>query len=188
MQKDKDPTRWPERRLLRGVIGIVGLLAVILCARWFYQRHGASFTAETEVSWPFIMIMSLLILSFQFLGGVRMKLLTGMFGLRLAPYEWMGLAQMTTFFNYLPFKGGAVAGAVFLKAAHDFSYARFLATAAASSVLAIVTFSTVGVIGHERFVALIRRLFVADHGYLCHTDYRTAHLFSEDRPPDRACK
>jgi uncharacterized membrane protein YbhN (UPF0104 family) len=147
MQKDKDPTRWPEGSLLRGAIGIVGLLAVILCARWFYQRHGANFTAETEISWPFIMIMSLLILSFQFLGGVRMKLLTGMFGLRLAPYEWIGLAQLTTFFNYLPFKGGAVAGAVFLKAAHDFSYARFLATAAASSVLAIVTFSTVGVIG-----------------------------------------
>ena len=71
MQKDKDPTRWPEGSLLRGVIGIAGLLAVILCARWFYQRHGANFTAETEVSWPFIMIMSLLILSFQFLGGVQ---------------------------------------------------------------------------------------------------------------------
>jgi uncharacterized membrane protein YbhN (UPF0104 family) len=91
--------------------------------------------------------MSILILAFQFLGGVRMKLLTGMFGLRLAPYEWIGLAQMTTFFNYLPLKGGAVAGAVFLKAAHDFSYARFLAAAAASSVMAVVTFSTVGLIG-----------------------------------------
>ena len=76
-----------------------------------------------------------------------MKLLTGMFGLRLAPYEWLGLAQITTFFNYLPLKGGAVAGAVFLKAAHNFSYSRFLATAAASSVLAIVTFSTVSLIG-----------------------------------------
>jgi len=76
-----------------------------------------------------------------------MKLLTGMFGLRLAPYEWIGLAQMTSFFNYLPFKGGAVAGALFLKGAHNFSYARFLATAAASSVLAVVTFSAAGLIG-----------------------------------------
>ncbi len=137
----------PKGSVLRGVVGITGLLIVIGCARWFYQRHGANFVAEAEVSWSFIIVMSLLILSFQFLGGVRMKLLTGMFGLRLAPYEWIGLAQMTTFFNYLPFKGGAVAGALFLKGAHNFSYPRFLATAAASSVMAVVTFSVVGSIG-----------------------------------------
>lgn len=146
MQNGGEPIRWTGGGLIRGIVGIAGLLAVILCARWFYLRHGANFAAETEVSWSFITIMSLLILSFQFLGGVRMKLLTGMFGLRLAPHEWIGLAQMTTFFNYLPFKGGAIAGAVFLKAAHDFSYARFLATVAASSVLAIVTFSTVALV------------------------------------------
>lgn len=147
MRKEGVPIWRPESGILRGVIGIAGLVAVILCARWFYERHGANFVAEAEISWSFILVMSLLIVSFQFLGGVRMKLLTGMFGLRLAPYEWIGLAQMTTFFNYLPFKGGAVAGALFLKGAHDFSYARFLATAMASSILAVVTFSVVGVIG-----------------------------------------
>jgi glycosyltransferase 2 family protein len=147
MQKD-GVSKWrPGSGLVRGVVGITGLLVVIGCARWFYLRHGANFVAETEISWSFIIIMSLLILSFQLLAGVRMKLLTGMFGLRLAPYEWIGLAQMTTFFNYLPFKGGAVAGALFLKGAHNFSYTRFLATAAASSVLAVVTFSVVGSIG-----------------------------------------
>jgi len=133
--------------LFRGIVGITGLVVVLVCARWFYQRHGANFVAEAEISWSFIVIMSLLILLFQFLGGLRLKLLTGMFGLRLSPHEWIGLAQMTTFFNYLPFKGGAIAGAVFLKAAHGFPYTRFLATAAASSVLAVVTFSVVGAIG-----------------------------------------
>jgi uncharacterized membrane protein YbhN (UPF0104 family) len=137
----------PEGGLLRGAVGIIGLVVVIFCARWFYQRHGADFVAETEISWSFMLVLSLLILAFQFLGGVRMKLLTGMFGLKLAPYEWIGLAQMTTFFNYLPFKGGAVAGALFLKGAHNFPYTRFLATVAASSVMAIVTFSVMGIIG-----------------------------------------
>jgi hypothetical protein len=141
------PTERPGNEIVRGAVGIVGLVVVILCARWFYQRHGADFIAEAEISWSFILIMSLLILSFQFLAGIRMKLLTGMFGLKLAAYEWIGLAQMTTFFNYLPFKGGAVAGAFFLKGAHGFPYTRFLATMAASSVLAVVTFSVVGSLG-----------------------------------------
>jgi uncharacterized membrane protein YbhN (UPF0104 family) len=147
MQKDETSIWRPKSGFLRGAVGITGLLVVIGCAHWFYQRHGANFIAEAEISWSFILTLSLLILSFQFLGGVRMKLLTGMFGLRLAPYEWIGLAQMTTFFNYLPFKGGAVAGALFLKGAHDFSYPRFLATAAASSLMAVVTFSVVALIG-----------------------------------------
>ncbi len=142
--KAKKPTR---NEIFRGVVGIVGLLVVVLAARWFYRRHGADFISEAEISWHFIAIMSLLILTFQFLAGIRMKLLTGMFGLRLAPYEWIGLAQMTTFFNYLPFKGGAVAGALFLKGAHGFPYTRFLATMAASSALAVVTYSIVGSLG-----------------------------------------
>ncbi len=147
MRKERESIWRAKNSVLRGAVGITGLLVVIFCARWFYQRHGADFVSETEISWSFIIVLSLLICSFQFLGGVRMKLLTGMFGLRLAPYEWIGLAQMTSFFNYLPFKGGAVAGALFLKGAHNFSYARFLATAAASSVLAVVTFSAAGLIG-----------------------------------------
>jgi uncharacterized membrane protein YbhN (UPF0104 family) len=147
MPENNTPTKRQGKGLLRGAVGIVGLAVVVLCANWFYRRHGADFMAEAEVSWSFIVIMSLLIVTYQFLAGIRMKLLTGMFGLRLAPYEWIGLAQMTSFFNYLPFKGGAVAGALFLKGAHGFPYTRFLATMAASSVLAVVTFSIVGLTG-----------------------------------------
>jgi uncharacterized membrane protein YbhN (UPF0104 family) len=136
-----------KRRWLRGIAGVLLLIVVIACAQYFYRKHGADFVAQVEVTWPFIAGLSALILAFQFLGGVRMKLLTAMFGLRLAPVEWIGLAQMTTFFNYLPFKGGAVAGALFLKGSHGFPYTRFLATTAAGSLLAVVTFSATGLLG-----------------------------------------
>jgi uncharacterized membrane protein YbhN (UPF0104 family) len=134
-------------RWLRGLVGLFLLVVVILCAQYFYQRHGADFVARVEITWPFFAAVSLLILAFQFLGGVRMKLLTSMFDLRLKPVEWIGLAQMMTFFNYLPFKGGTVAGALFLKGSHRFPYSRFLATVAAGSLLAVVTFSAVGSVG-----------------------------------------
>jgi uncharacterized membrane protein YbhN (UPF0104 family) len=134
-------------RWLRGIAGVLLLVVVIACANYFYRRHGADFVAQVEITWPFFAAMSGLILAFQFLGGVRMRLLTAMFGLRLAPVEWIGLAQMTTFFNYLPFKGGAVAGALFLKGTHGFPYTRFLATTAAGSALAVVTFSATGMLG-----------------------------------------
>jgi hypothetical protein len=140
---------WKNRTpaFVRGVIGLFLLMFVILCARYFYAKHGSDFVTRVEITWPFIIAMSLLIIVFQLLGGVRMKILTSMFGLTLKPVEWIGLAQMTTFFNYLPFKGGAVAGAIFLKGAHRFPYTRFLATVMASSALAVVTFSIVGTAG-----------------------------------------
>jgi len=69
MRKDGIPIGWSGSGFTRGAVGIVAFLVVIFCAHWFYRRHGADFVAETEISWSFIVIMSLLILSFQFLGG-----------------------------------------------------------------------------------------------------------------------
>lgn len=91
--------------------------------------------------------MSALIIVFQFIAGLKIKLLTDIFGLDLKTKEWFGLAQMNSFFNYLPIKGGAAAKAFYLKGFFDFPYSKFLAVLGASFIITIATFSAVGVAG-----------------------------------------
>jgi uncharacterized membrane protein YbhN (UPF0104 family) len=88
--------------------------------------------------------MSVLILLFQFFAGVKIKILTAIFGLSLKPREWFGLAQVNSLLNYLPIKGGALAKAFYLKGFFAFPYSTFLAVTGASFVLTVIVFSAVG--------------------------------------------
>ncbi len=131
----------------RTILSTLLLIAVIILAFFYFRSHGKEFVSKIELSYSFIILMSLLIILFQFMAGLKIKFILDIFGLDLKTKEWFGLAQMNSFLNYLPLKGGAAAKAFYLKGFFDFPYSKFLAVLGASFIITIASFSAVGVAG-----------------------------------------
>jgi uncharacterized membrane protein YbhN (UPF0104 family) len=88
--------------------------------------------------------LSCLVLSTQFVNGLRMKVLTDSLNLRLEPRDWMGVAIVQSFLNYLPLKGGMFANAVYLKRWHNFSYMKFISMIGSSGLITILSVGFIG--------------------------------------------
>lgn len=123
------------------------LIAVIILAFFYFRGHGKEFVSKVELSYSFVILMSALIILFQLIAGFKIKILTDIFGLNLKIKEWFGLAQMNSFLNYLPIKGGAAAKAFYLKGFFNFPYSKYLAVLGTSFIITIASFSAVGVAG-----------------------------------------
>lgn len=67
------------------------------------------------------------------LNGVLLYLIAQKFQVTLRTSEWFGLAYVTALFNYMmPFSGGMLIRATYLKVKHDIAYAQFAAWLAAT--------------------------------------------------------
>lgn len=75
-----------------------------------------------------------------------MKVLTESLDLRLEPRDWMGVAVMQSFLNYLPLKGGMFANALYLKQWHNFSYMKFISMIGSSGLITILSVGLIGLI------------------------------------------
>lgn len=75
-----------------------------------------------------------------------MKVLTDSLGLRLESRDWIGVAIVQSFLNYLPLKGGMLANAVYLKRWHSFPYMRFFSMIGSSSLVTILSAGFIGLI------------------------------------------
>jgi len=79
--------------------------------------------------------------------GLVLKYFLEPFDIRLRFKEWFGLSVITTMGNYLtPFRGGAVARAVYLKKRHNFSYSYFLSTLSGIYIIAFLVNSFIGIL------------------------------------------
>jgi uncharacterized membrane protein YbhN (UPF0104 family) len=95
----------------------------------------------------FIILIGTIILIIIILNGILLKYLICPFRINLKNIEAFGLSIITKFYNLItPFRGGAVARAVYLNKKHDFPYIHFLATLSAIYILIFLTSSIMGVI------------------------------------------
>jgi uncharacterized membrane protein YbhN (UPF0104 family) len=125
-------------------ISLFLFFAVILAAIAFFSKNWGVFVDLVDLSPGYIVSMSLLIVAFQFLSGVKIKILTSIFGLSLRPREWFGLAQVNSLLNYLPVRGGGAANAFYLKGFFDFPITKYLAVITASFAVTVAVFSAAG--------------------------------------------
>lgn len=91
-----------------------------------------------------LVLLIILDLLFICLNGLRIKVLTEIFGVRLQIMEWLGLAATNSLLNYLPAQGGTITRGAYLKRAHSLPLSAFAASVGASY---IVTFVSSGIIG-----------------------------------------
>jgi uncharacterized membrane protein YbhN (UPF0104 family) len=100
------------------------------------------------------------------INGLYLLTFAKKFNITLKWMEWFGLSCVTAMGNYLtPFSGGLVARAAYLKARHEFPYARFLSMLTANYLIAfaVIGFTGIAVLltlgGTGRYSWLLTLLF-----------------------------
>jgi uncharacterized membrane protein YbhN (UPF0104 family) len=144
MHDEETDRSFRGRGRLLNWISLFLFVAVILAAVAFFSKNWGVFVSLVDLSPGYIVSMSILIVAFQFLSGVKIKILTSIFGLDLKPREWFGLAQVNSLLNYLPVRGGGVANAFYLKGFFNFPITKYLAVITASFAVTVAVFSTTG--------------------------------------------
>ena len=123
------------------------LVVIVTLAVYFFKKHWAEFLALTRVTPTYIISMSLLIITFQMVGALKVRTFTRIFGLNLTFREWFSLTQMNSLLNYLPVRGGVLLNALYLRKFFNFSYSVFLSMLGAGFVITVVVFSFMGIVG-----------------------------------------
>ena len=126
----------------------VAIIAILLIWLFYYiKTHFADFRQLSLVNPIYIVYFITINLIFSFTNGLVIKYLVEPFKIKLLFKEWFGLSVITTFYNAItPFRGGAIARAVYLKKKHDFSYANFLATLSGIYVINLLAASLLGLL------------------------------------------
>lgn len=128
---------------------IFQILALSILTIWFavyFYQNIEEFRHLKIVNIAYLIPLCLLSILFLITNGLVLKYLLEPFKVRLEFKEWFGLSVINTMGNYLtPFRGGAVAKAVYLKTKHQFSYSYFLSTLAGVYIIVFLVNSFVGI-------------------------------------------
>ena len=129
--------------LKKGISPLLFLLVTLIAITFFYKNWEV-FVSLVTISSGYLVSMSLLIIAFQSLAGIKIKILTSIFDIALKPREWFGLAQVNSLLNYLPIRGGGAANAFYLKGFFNFPILKFVAVLTASFVVTTAVLSMTG--------------------------------------------
>ena len=134
----------PSRRGLKAILPSV-LSVLVLCGFAVYVYLNADrFRDLLNVSLLSILSLCSLVFAAIFLKGLINYLLYRELGASVAVNEGIGLAIVNTVSNQLPFAGGLIAKALYLKKRHQLAYSRYLS---ATVALYICFMSSNGLVG-----------------------------------------
>lgn len=137
-------------------IVLFSIWTIVIFGLIFYLiRHLHDLKNIIAVSIQDIIALSLLFFMTQYLNAVRLRLMIKKIGLSLDVKEAFHLSNMNTMANYLPFKGGAVATAVYFRNRHDVPYISFINLSAANQIFQLIVISFVS------FSAIILGYFIS---------------------------
>ena len=72
-------------------------------------------------TYPLLFIISL---SNRIISSFKIKIIMGVFDIRLKFVEWFGLGVVSTFYNYFITKSGAFVRAIYFKKQHNLEYSK----------------------------------------------------------------
>jgi len=155
---------------------IFQILVLVILVIWFcfyVYQHIDEFRQLKIVNAIYFAPLCILFILFLITNGLVLKYLLEPFDIKLKPKEWFGLSIITTMGNYLtPFRGGAVARAIYLKKVHQFSYSYFLSTLAGIYIIVFLVNSFVGI-----FTLVFLRHFLGVFNILIFTIFLDLFLF-----------
>jgi uncharacterized membrane protein YbhN (UPF0104 family) len=133
-----------DRGYFRKGISLLLFFLVMSIAITFFYKNWEVFVSLVDISPGYLVSMSLLIIAFQSLAGMKIKILTSIFDIALKPREWFGLAQVNSLLNYLPIRGGGAANAFYLKGFFNFPFLKYIAVLTASFAITTAVLSFAG--------------------------------------------
>ncbi|MBD3379384.1 MAG: hypothetical protein GF408_02865 [Candidatus Omnitrophica bacterium] len=110
---------------LKKLILWITWIAVLAGLGLYLSSHSGQLRRMLDLSWWNTGALSLLFVITQVLNGINIKLVMRAGGLELGVWECFHLANITTAANYLPFRGGMVARAVYFRKKYGLSYLDF---------------------------------------------------------------
>jgi uncharacterized membrane protein YbhN (UPF0104 family) len=129
---------------LRKAVPVVVTLAVLAALAAFLIRHRAHIAESYSLRPGAFLAIAALIAATLVLRSLAHQRLFGRLGVSASFRDWFALVTVSALSNYLPFSGGLLAKALYLKRVHDIPY-RLFAVGQASLVLVI--FATNGTVG-----------------------------------------
>lgn len=125
---------------------LVLIILIVWFAVYFYQNID-DFKQLKIINAVYFVPLCIFFILFLINNGLILKYFLESFKIKLEFKEWFGLSVITTMGNYLtPFRGGAVARAVYLKKIHQFSYSYFLSTLAGIYIVIFLVYSFIGLL------------------------------------------
>ena len=135
---------YPTASTTGRVISIALLICIFGVTGVYMVKHANDVRSALNVSPVNLVLLSLLDILFIGLNGVRIKVLTDIFGIPLRPLEWFGLSATNSLLNYLPAQGGTITRGAYLRQIHNLPLSAFAASVAASY---LITFMSMGFVG-----------------------------------------
>jgi uncharacterized membrane protein YbhN (UPF0104 family) len=133
---------------LKKSISIGVLLACIFLLGFYMRNHLSDFGNISSISFPYILVISIMYLLSLIVNGLFLKVLTVDFGIDLNFAEYFSISVVTSFGNiFLPMKGGAGFRAVYLKSRYNFEYSYFISSLAGNYLIAFNITSLVALAG-----------------------------------------
>jgi len=127
---------------------IFQIVILIILIAWFgvyLHQHLEEFQQLKIANFFYAIPLGMLFICLLINNGLIVKYLLEPFEITLKFKEWFGLSVITSLGNYLtPFRGGAIARAVYLKKIHQFSYSHFLSTLAGIYIVIFLVYSLFG--------------------------------------------
>ena len=149
----------PPNRLGKKLLSITILIIVLALFAYYISSNWSDFT-QIKIYKPILIIPLVLItLLVAITNGLLTKYLVAPFNINLNFKEWFGLSTITTFYNtIMPFRGGLIAKAAYLKKRHNFPFTDFIATMAGIYVINFLVGSFLGLLSLY-FIYLYYQIF-----------------------------
>jgi uncharacterized membrane protein YbhN (UPF0104 family) len=125
---------------------VVTALAVV--AMGAYAWHNRDIFSElVHIRPDYILWLVVLWVPYEAIPGLRIRAFLAWDRIRLSPSEWFGLSVISDMANWLlPFQGGAVPSAMYLKRRYGVAYLKYVSIMVGSYLLFFVSTSTLGLI------------------------------------------
>ncbi len=124
---------------MKRIIAILAWVIVLTALITYLISHFEDLKKLLHLSISNIITLVFLFIITQLLNGLRIMLFIGKVGIRLNIWECFSVANVNTMINYLPFKGGLFATAIYLKNTHALSYTNFASITIASHIVQLLT-------------------------------------------------
>ena len=133
--------------ITKKISSITLLLFLMAWLVYYIKNNFHDFKQLSLVNPEYILYFIIINLILSLTNGLVIKYLLEPFKVRLAFKEWFGLSVITTFYNMiLPFRGGAIVRASYLKKKHGFSYTHFFSTLFGIYIINVMIASLMGII------------------------------------------
>jgi uncharacterized protein (TIRG00374 family) len=123
------------------------LILIVALFIYYIKNHVSDFRQIALINPGYLIPLVILGLIISYTNGLIIKYLVESFKIKLKFKEWFGLSIITSFYNtIMPFRGGLIAKAAYLKKKHSFPYTHFLSTLAGVYVINFLAASLLGLI------------------------------------------